>query len=327
MADITKTLHESTKNDSLLSILDSPDQNDLLGEKLKRTSPLDFRSATGNAYAKLDELRSATVEKPTEEEAKEEEIDEEDDTPDEIEPIAAEDEEEKVPSYFHALNQEQENYRQRQDSLERELASERQQTRQHLEDIKRSLPRQNAEEYAQEYDFTDPAQARVYREQLKAEMREEMRRSQEPLFRQLATEKFQSTVGKLEGSLDNFKNYFSRPMLNQYFAQAAQRMSTEQLLGIDWEKELSMAHRAADYDRLSKELTTLKSGKLETKEAKKQEKQERKANLHLVPKATAKGTTAKPSIQDELDDWKKTTGSRRFGMEDVSEQLKKKIGI
>jgi len=316
---------QATSNkDSLLSVLTETPQDNLLEEAMKSKGAVDFGKATGEAYQKLSELRAQeddTTQKQADEAQESTTVEEEEQkVPEEDAPesVAAEDD-----TRWYALNEEQQRYAQRQEMLERELLAERQASRQALEELKKSVPR---EQESYDFDFTNPEGIRAFEERVYNRARNEFRQSQEPLLRQLASKEFQSTVSQLATKHEHFNKYFPQNVLQQYFQAASQRFPVDQLLALDWGKELSLAYQAADYQRLSQEVEKLKTGKVDDKKIEQKGKEEQKANLKLVPKANSRSTSTKPGINDELDEWRKNH-SGRFGMEDVSAQLKRKMGL
>jgi hypothetical protein len=319
------TFQESTKEGGLLSILSETPKDNLLSEAMNQKGSLNFNKATGESYQRLDELRkeeaSAEQRKADEAEAEKPEPIEEEQLPAEEEKpesIAAADE-----SKWYALNEEQQRYAQRQEMLERELLQERQASRQALEELKNAVPKQ-PENY--DFDFTSPEGIRAFEERVYSRARNEFKQSQEPLLRQIAAKEFTATTAVLANKFEHFNKYFPQQTLQQYFHTAAQRFPADQLLSLDWGKELSLAYQAADYARLKSEYEKLTTNKGEEKKVESKAKEQQKADLKLVPKANAKGVATKSSAQDRLDEWR-SGHSGRFGMEDISANLKREMGL
>jgi hypothetical protein len=320
------TPQQSSDKDSLVSLLSEKPQDDLLGEALGRPSALNFNKATNDAREEFEKLKATTNSTQTQADEAEAQAPtpvegEETPTEEEVPQPAASKEDE---SRWFALNEEQQRYAQRQELLERELLAERQRSNEAMERLQKSIPQPQQEAYP--YDFTNPEDIRKYRAEIEREVMGQVRMSQEPLLRRMAQKDFQSAISKMQTTHEHFKNYFPEQTLYQYFLGAVNRLPMDQVLGIDWEKELGLAYQAADYKRLEKEISQLKRvGEVEKKSASSQ-KEEQKANLKLVPKANAKGSTVKAGINDELDEWRKASPGR-FGIEDISANLKRKLGL
>jgi hypothetical protein len=316
---------ESTKEGGLLSILNETPKDNLLSEAMKQKGSTDFNKATEESYQRLSELRK---EQPSSEQIKADEAEAEKPEPiedeqlpaeeEKAEPVAAQDE-----SKWFALNEEQQRYAQRQEMLERELLQERQASRQALEELKQAVPKQ-PETY--DFDFTSPDSIKAFEQRIYERARSEFRQSQEPILRQLAGKEFQNTISQLANKFEHFNKYFPQQTLQQYFHTAAQRFPVDQLLALDWGKELSLAYQAADYARLKSEYEKLTTNKGEEKKVESKAKEQQKADLKLVPKANAKGVSTKSSAQDRLEEWR-SGHSGRFGMEDISANLKREMGL
>jgi hypothetical protein len=325
---IIEGLQQSGKDEGLLSILKETPKDNLLAESMERKGATNFNAATEQSYQLLSDMRKkeestsqkdsddTEAQKPTLTHEEADETPAEDEKP---EPIAATEEQ----SRWFALNEEQQRYSQRQEALERELLQERQRNSQVLEELRKTVP-QAQESY--DYDFTSPESIKAFEDRVYNRARNEFKQSQEPLMRNLAAKEFQNTINQLTTKHEHFNKYFSQQILGQYFQAAAQRFPVDQLLNLDWGKELSLAYKAADYDRLVQEAQKSSSGKDEEKKAEQKTKQDQKSNLKLVPKSNARSSSAKATITDELDEWR-NGHSGRFGMEDISTQLKRKLQL
>lgn len=203
---------------------------------------------------------------------------------------------------FLALNEQQQETRSRQESLERYLAEQTRILQQQMQ------PPGQQHQDEPEWDFTDPGHVKAFRQSVIEQARKEATASQMPILQQVALSQFNAAVSEAKTSHEHFDKYFPASTLQQFIGGLMQRMHPQQLAQTNWKAELERAYKAVDYDRLMKQLAKQE----EQRETARKDKQDAKASLALVPKANAQGASGRPGLEERLNQLNPRTSIRNF---------------
>lgn len=244
-----------------------------------------------------------------------------------VEEIAAvEKTEEEVPAYFMALNHQYQSAVNAAEDASRKAEETQRYMKQYLEENRQ--PKQPEQVPYEQYGFESPDQYIAFRDQIKREALLEMQKANLPILQQLVTDKFSTAVARMESQHEHWKEYFPANYISNFYNQVTQNYGVDYLAKVNWEAELSNAYRVKDYERLASEYTKLKqSGDIVTKqkqEVKQSEKEERKNNLKLVPKASQKGSGSAPASSQKEGVF--PSGKRsKIGFDSVRDDLKAQL--
>ncbi len=344
---------EALAKQSPLSLLGLPDTGpDLLDEVMKgKVQPPGSNYANGFGAAKntaFDEFskiapvglpesaRETAASKAEEEpEPKEEEKQEEPDDLKEDAGQAKEPPADELPSYFHSLNEQHEDIRQRQAAIEQALKQQQQQQqREQAWQQYQQGQQQQAQRIQQqqqqpdnswaEQGFESAEQYQSWRNSIRKEARQEaleiFQQQNAPIIQQMASDRFSSAVARCSKDYEHFDTYFPRESLNNYFSHIAQKFGVQAAAQMDFEQEFIAAYKVRDYDRISKLQTQDNEKNKANGQTQKDAKEERKAGLKLVPKATQAGAPAsKKSLDDEIAEMGKVS------VRDVGRHLRSRL--
>ena len=189
------------------------------------------------------------------------------------------------------------------------------------------VPQQPQQEVPfEQFGFETADQYHALRNQLKQEILQETQRVQLPFFQQVAQDRFVAAVTKLEAQHPHWKDYFPQEYVQNFYNQVSQNYPPDYLAKVNWEKELSDAYAVKDGPNKDKRIADLeKEIELMKKPAqtkKQEEKEQRKADLKLVPKASQSGTTSK-AAEEEKDIFYRQP--KKGGFDSLSHDLKKQL--
>lgn len=221
---------------------------------------------------------------------------------------------EKEQLQFHLLNDELQSVRKQLQETHQQSEMARQQDRQQLSQWLESQRKAQEpppgpspqDEYFQSLGI-DPTVMNDYRNQIlkEADQRYQQNYQQNvvPRIVQQEANRFHATVAKLRGELTGFDSYFSADEIGKTFQQVLNHSGLQLVEKMNWEAFLRDAHKKADHPRLQKEYDRLTKELEEAKkvQSKDNERQQQKAQLKAVPKASASGT----STTSNTSNWKK----------------------
>ena len=241
---------------------------------------------------------------------------------------------EKLPEYFHSLNEQHEQIRQRQSAIEQALREQQRRDQMYQQYIQNTTQRQQQNQQQQqqqqedyswaEKGFESPEQYKAFENEIRSKARQEalqiFEQQNAPMVQQMATDRFSAAVNRCAKDYEHFEKYFPRDALNSYFTHIVQKFGTKVAASMDFDQEFSAAYKVRDYERLSGLLAKDEQRNKANGQTQKDERQERKADLKLVPKASQAGAPAsKKTLNDEIAEMGKVS------VRDVGRHLRSRL--